>query len=192
MAGIFDDKRMNEFLDNYIPEGEELIAGVHAIGKEIQIRQCFSYVTVFDEDTLVRSEEDPSCIYDIKRIKYATHDIYFGITENYLVFNECEPCKHAYEINEGKPGEFEPLEVITPVKIREFGYAQALKDIISVQIKKGLLGQMKCNIQLENGSYFKVEITKRAGVGSGMPNHAQYTDRIIERLSGLPSVELFL
>ena len=186
MAGIFDEKRMNEFLGKYIPDGEKLIAGVHAVGKEIQIRQCFSYVTALDENTFVRSEEDPSCIYDIKRIKYATHDIYFGITEYYLVFNECDPCKHAYEINEGKLGEFEPFEVTAPVKIREFGYAQALKDITGIQIKKGLLGQIKCNIQLKNGSYFKVEIPKRAGVGgNGMPNHTKYTDMIIERLSSI-------
>lgn len=182
MSGFFDEKTMLEKLNQFVPEGETLIAGVKAIGNSMEVRQCFSYVTVLDDDTLTRSEVDPSCVYDVQRNKYATHDIYIGITNNYLVFNECELYKHAFFVNKAKPGEFVPVEVKENVSIRGFGHAQELKNIKSVKIKSGLLGQKKCVISFNNGSCFKFSIPKKAGVGNGMPHHKEYRDKIVEVL----------
>ena len=185
MSDFFNENTMNEKLSKYIPEGESIIAAVKALGNSMEVRQCFSYVTVLDEDTFCRSEEQPDCLYDVQRSKYTTHDIYLGITENYIIFNECEDYKHAFMFNEAKPGEFEPLEVTGIVKISEFGHAQAYKDVIDVKIKKGMFGLLKCTVKFRNGLYFQFSIPKKAGFGNGMPHHAEYREKIIEKLNTL-------
>jgi len=185
MPDFFNEDVMNSKLSVFIPEGEHLIAGVKAIGDTMEVRQVFSYVTVQDEDTLCRSELQPDFMYDMQRCKYASHDIYIGITENYIVFKECDLYKHAYFANEAKPGEFEPMEVIDTVKLRDFGHAQENKNVIFVKVKKGLFGQYKCQVKFSNGSNFQFTIPKKAGVGNGMLHHAENRDKIIEKLNSL-------
>ncbi len=183
MSDFFNENLMNEKLNEYLPAGETFIAKVKAIGNSMEVRQLFSYVTSVDGEVLTRSEADPDFIYDIQRCKYATHDIYIGITENYLVFNECELYKHAFFADQAKTKEFEPMEVTEDINIRDFGHAQLLKNITEVKVKKGLMGDYKCTIKLNNGSCFKFSIPKKAGIGNSMPNHSEYREKIVERLT---------
>jgi len=185
MSDYFNEERMLESLAYFVPEGETLIAAVKAIGNSMEVRQCFSYVTVMNEETLCRSEEQPDCVYDIQRCKYATHDIYIGFTENYIVFNECDIYKHAYVFEEAKPGEFVPMEVTGYIRIADFGHAQADKDVLEVKIKKGFMGAQKCMIKYSNGSCFQFSIPKKAGTGNGMPHHTEYTEKLIAKLNSL-------
>lgn len=185
MADFFNENIMNEKLNEFLPAGESFIASVKAIAKSMEVRQYFSYVTSLDGETLTRSEEDPSFIYDIQRCKYATHDIYIGITQNYIVFNECELYKHAFFADQAKTNEFEPMEVTEDIKIRDFGHAQLIKNVTEAKVKKGLMGDYKCIVKFNNGSCFNFSIPKKAGVGNGMPNHADYREKIIEKLKSL-------
>ena len=38
MSEIFDETNMRQSLGNYIPEGEILLAGIHALAKESRVR----------------------------------------------------------------------------------------------------------------------------------------------------------
>lgn len=185
MTDYFNEDKMNEFLKKYVPEGQSLLYGVKAVGLEMIVRQVFSYVTFKDEMTLTRSEEMPEFTYDVKREKYATHDIYLGITQDYIVFNECDDYKHAYSFKQGTPGEFIPLEVTGDISTREFGHAQAISDVTDISVKKAFMGASKVEITFSNGSSFKMLIPKKAGIGKGMPNHANNKEKILERLGQL-------
>lgn len=185
MADFFDENLMNEKLNQYLPAGESFQSAVKAISSQMLCRQSFIRLKALGNDMIGPSDEDPNFVLDVQRVKYATHDIYIGITENYIVFNECELYKHAYFYNQAKPGEFEPMEVKEEINLREFGHAQAIADIKEVKVKKGLFGQLKCYILFKNGSEFKFAVPKRAGVGNGMPHHAENLEKFSERLKAM-------
>lgn len=185
MSDYFNENLMNEKIKEYLPAGENIIAAVKAIGNSMEVRQLFSYVTSPDGETLIRSEADPEFIYDVQRCKYATHDIYIGISENYIIFNECDLYKHAYFCNQATTKEFEPMEVTEEIKLRDFGHAQLMKNVGEAKIKKGLLGQYKCVLKFTNGSCFNFTIPKKAGVGGAMPKHAEYAEKIVNKLKEL-------
>lgn len=185
MSDFFDEKLMFEKLNQYLPEGESFLAAVKAIGNEMVCRQSFIKFKTLGNDMIGPSDEDPNLVLDVQRAKYAAHDIYVGITENCIVFNECEAYKHAYFYNQAKPGEFEPMEVTAEINLREFGHAQAITDIREVKVKKGLFGQLKVEITFKNGSVFRFSVPKRAGVGNGMPHHAENLEKLAERLKAM-------
>ncbi len=60
MADIFDEKNMIQILENCIPEGETLLAGVHGITLQVNKKKTSKF------------------------------DVYIGITAQYLLVAECE------------------------------------------------------------------------------------------------------
>ncbi len=185
MVSVFDVDNMNTRLNMYVPEGEKLLVAVKAVGTEMIVRQCFSHAKPQRQEVLVRCD-DPQCfVLDVSRVKYATHDIYIGITENYLLFSECEDYKHFWDFKPAVQGQFEPLEVTEDVSLLGFGHAQAFTDVTKFESKKGLLGMVKFKIQFKNGSSFSFFIPKKAGIGKGMPNHKENMEKIVERLNRL-------
>ena len=57
-----------------------------------------------------------------------------------------------------------------------------LADIQSCVIKKGMMGAVNCAITLKDGSFLKLQMPKRGGLGGGMPHHAEYREPILARL----------
>lgn len=55
MSEIFDETNMKQVLGKYMPQGEALLAGIHAISKETNIRQVFEKC-VYMEDRIVPDE----------------------------------------------------------------------------------------------------------------------------------------
>lgn len=67
--------------------------------------------------------------------------------------------------------------------LKNIGHCFRLDDIFKCELKKGILGSIKCMLEFNNGSTFKLLLPKLAGLGRGMPNHARFKDEIISRLT---------
>lgn len=181
MSGIFDEKKMFYSLEQYLPEGEVLTAGIHGIGIETQIKQVFGKC-VLTEESLIPSEN--GAILEVNRCKYADYDIYIGITQHYLILSECEVYKHYYEFNNSPNLEGVTIEEInTPVLLKDIGTCFPFTEIQNCIIKNAWMGSVKCTITMKNGSILKLMFPKRGGLGNGMPHHAEYREAIIACLS---------
>ena len=99
-SGIFSEINMRKALEKYIPDGETLLAGIHAVAKETSVTAVFGKC-IRTENGLV-PHEDGGTIALNKR-KYATYDIYFGITQHSFLITECEKSSYYYEFEDG-PG----------------------------------------------------------------------------------------
>lgn len=180
MSGIFDEGNMRQVLSRSIPDGETLLAGIHAVAKESQavglFRQC-----AIKEDRLIPDEHGGAV--SLTKTKYAVHDIYFGITQHFLVLDECEPNQHLYQA-EPVPDTPAAAPVLSELLFSEFGTCFPLADIRSCTLKKGWMGSVNCLLTMENGSRFKLMFPKLGGLGGRMPHHAEYRDAILARLRG--------
>lgn len=181
MSEIFDETNMKQILGKYMPQGEALLAGIHAISKETNIRQVFEKC-VYMEDRIVPDERGG--IIALNKKKYSAYDIYIGITSSSLVIAECEEHNYFYEFDD-KPGmgEKDIQEVVSDMLLSDIGTCFPLADIQSCEIKKGWMGSVKCFLSMKNGTYFKLVLPKLGGLGGGMPHHEEYRDKIISCLS---------
>lgn len=183
MSDIFDEVSMKYVLEKYIPEGETLLAGIHAISKETSVTGVFGKCTR-TESKLIPDENGG--IMMLKKKKYSAYDIYCGITQSFLVITECETSKFLYEFEDKPDAEIADVqEVTSDIAFADIGTCFPLADIQSRKIKKGWMGSVKCFLTMKNGSYFKLIFPKLGGVGGGMPNHAEYREKIIARLGGI-------
>ena len=66
MSEIFDEARMRWVLGDYIPEGEELAAGIHAISQETHIKGIFGKC-IYMEDKLIPDEKGRIITLDKKK-----------------------------------------------------------------------------------------------------------------------------
>ena len=128
----------------------------------------------------------------VRRSKYASYDVYLGITARYLLIAECGTYKHFYEY--GADAEIDPevvavTEVRREMSLNDMGTCYPLSEIRRCGIKKGWMGAVKCHIVMKNGDYFELILPKRGGHGGGMLHHEQYRDEIIACLSALHSPE---
>lgn len=182
MSEIFSEVNMRRILEEYIPDGETLLAGIHAISKEAMATGAFGKCVCM-EDRLVPDENGGIIVLTKK--KYATCDIYVGITQFSLIIAECERNQHLYEFDD-KPDvrEADIQEVTSEIFLADIGTCYPLADIQSCRIKKGWMGSVNCFLTMKNGSYFKLVLPKLGGVGGGMPHHAEYREAIIARLGG--------
>lgn len=180
MSGIFDETVMRQILQKYIVSREALLAGIHAISHETEIRSVFGKCAR-TENSLIPDENGHPIALNKK--KYATYDIYIGITAHYLVIAECERNSYLYEFDDNPDTAVKDIqEVTSEIFLTDIGTCFTLEDIRSCEIKKGWMGSVKCFLTMKNGSYFKLMFPKLGGLGGGMPNHAKYRDMIIERL----------
>lgn len=181
MSEIFDETNMKQVLGKYMPQGEALLAGIHAISKETNIRQVFGKCA-YMEDRIVPDERGG--IIALNKKKYSAYDIYIGITSSSLVIAGCEEHNYFYEFDD-KPGmgERDIQEIVSDMLLSDIGTCFPLADIQSCEIKKGWMGSVKCFISMKNGTYFKLVFPKLGGLGGGMPRHEEYRDKIISCLS---------
>ena len=183
MSDIFDEANMSKVLERYVPKGETLIAGIHAVAKEME-RDLFFGNCILEEDRLIPVGEDGQDILVIKK-KYASCDIYLGITQTALVFTECESERWYYEFVDAEgaiEAHEEGAELKSDILLSDIGKCISLSNIRNFEIKNGMFGSKKCDITLKGG-HLKLMIPKRGGVGGGMPHYAEYKEKIIARLS---------
>lgn len=182
MSGIFDETNMRRVLGEYVPSGESLLAGIHAVSHEMAIKGIFGACARM-EDRLVPDEN--GSIIELNKSKYATCDIYIGITQSSLVISGCERESYYYEFKEVQDaGDADVRKVTSNIFFADIGNCYPLADILSCTVKKGWMGSVKCFLTMKDGSSFKLMFPKLGGLGKGMPHHAKYREEIIARLGG--------
>ncbi len=182
MSGIFDEANMRQTLGQYIPNGETLLAGIHAVSKETDITAVFGKCVRL-EDGLAPAEDGRTVALHKK--KRSPYDIYIGITQYSLLIAECEKNSYLYRFDDDPDvSQADVQEVSSPIPLSAVGTCFSLSDIQSCEIKNGLVGSVKCSIAMKNGSSFKLIFPKLGGLGGNMPHHAQYREAILARLSG--------
>lgn len=181
MSEIFSERNLIEALKKYIPAGETLSAGIHAVSKETDVTGLYGKC-IYTESGLMPSENGG--VISVHKKKFATCDIYFGITQSFFVLADCERYSHAYEFDDGPEAGGEGIKEVTSfLTFTDIGTCFRLADIKTCEIKKGMMGSVKCFITMKNGSYFKLMFPKLGGLGGGMPHHAQYREAILQRLA---------
>lgn len=181
MSDIFDEGNMMRALENYLPDGETLIAGVHGVGIETEIKQVFGKCVLVGEQ-IIPNENGTALA--VRKCKYSRYDVYIGITQRYLILSECEVYKHLYEFDDAPDlAGIAVEEIDTSISIQDIGTCFPLADIEKCVIKRAWMGAVKCSITMKNGSFLKLMLPKRGGLGKGMPHHEQYREVIITRLS---------
>ncbi|MCM1113254.1 MAG: hypothetical protein NC399_08390 [Muribaculum sp.] len=179
---VFDETNMRRVLEKYIPDGETMLAGIHAIAKESSVT-AFFVKCIPMENRLVPDETGG--VIALHKKKYSGYDIYIGITQFSLLIAECQRNSYLYQVdNKPDVGETVPQEVSSDLYYDDIGTCFPLADIQSCEIKNGWMGSVKCVIAMKNGSYFKLMLPKLGGLGGGMPHHTEYRRAIIERLGG--------
>ena len=97
MSEIFNEINMVQAMEKYIPQGETLLAGIHAVAKETEATSIFGNCICI-EDRLIPSENENAVILSKK--KYSAYDIYFGITQSHFIIADCEHCDYLYQISD--------------------------------------------------------------------------------------------
>lgn len=179
MAGIFDEENMRRVLGKYIPKGETLVAGVHGVSKETNIKGLFGKCRR-GEDRFVPCEKGETIVFTKK--KHAPYDVYVGLTQSALLVAGCEPNQYAYSFDRGTEDCKGIREVTEELLWADIGTCFPLAEIQRKEIKKGLMGAVNCSLFMENGSYFKLLLPKRGGLGGGMPHHEAYREAILAAL----------
>ena len=181
-SDIFDEANMRRILEKYIPNGETLLAGIHAVSKETNVTgvygKCVRTANGFIPD------ENGGTI-SLNKKKYSAYDIYLGITQYSLIVAECKKNSYYYQFDDGpNASESDIQEVTADILFDDIGTCFPLSDIQSCEIKNGWMGSVNCFIKMKNGSYFKLMLPKLGGLGGDMPHHAEYRQAIIARLGG--------
>lgn len=178
---IFNEANMQRALGNYIPDGETLLAGIHAIAKESSVTCVFSEC-VLTEDMLLPHQNGKTV--SISKSKYSTYDIYLGITQHSMVVADCEVYRYYYESDKEPVKSEHDVQIVTEnILLKDIGKCFYLDDIQNCEIKNGFGGSINCVITMKNGSYFKLILPKTGGLTGGMPHHAEYRDAIIACLT---------
>lgn len=113
----------------------------------------------------------------VNKKKSSQFSVYVGITARHLLVVECEEREYldAYNL----------IADLRNTVEEDVGACFLLTDIKSCIIKKGMLGSINCSITLKDGGFLKLQFPKLAGLGKGMPHHAEYREKIIACLSAL-------
>ncbi len=181
MSDMFDEANMRQALGCYVPDGETLLAGIHAVSKETNIRAVFGKC-IRTESSLLPDEKGG--VVAVNRKKYGVYDLYIGVTQSSLVLAECDQNSYLYQF-EDNPADIDEASVRPLTKglfFHDIGTCFPLADIRDRAFKKGVMGSIKCRLTMKDGSFFKLLLPKRGGIGGGMPHHAEYRDRILARL----------
>lgn len=114
----------------------------------------------------------------VNKKKTSFFDVYVGITERCLLVAECEERKYlttAYQM----------LPDMRKTVAEDVGVCFPFGDIQSCLIKNAMMGAVNCSITFRDGSFLRLQLPKRGGLGGGMPRHAEYREKIIARLESL-------
>lgn len=180
MSDIFNEKVMLQSLEKYIPDGEAMLAGIHAVAKESHVT-CVFGECILTENSLIPAKNGEKVA--VSKTKHAVYDIYLGITQHFMVVADCEKNRYFYELDKEVNDRGTNMQIVTEeILLADVGKCFPLTDIEECKMKKGWLGSVKCTITMKNGSYFRL-ILPKAGLGGRMPHHTEYREAIIARLS---------
>ncbi|MDE5671667.1 MAG: hypothetical protein K2I14_09460 [Eubacterium sp.] len=182
MSEIFNENNMMHVLNNYIPDNENLIAGIHANAKEVCVKEVFKNC-VYNNGIFSPAEDGDTL--EFSKQKYSMFDVYIGITENHLIISQCENYRWYYEIDTVNSNADNAVEISGFINETDIGICYTFDDIKSCTIKKAWMGSFNCLITMKNGSYFKLQLPKLAGLGGGMPHHKEWRDVLIKRLTNI-------
>lgn len=178
---ILNEANMRRALEKYIPDGETVIAGIHAVAKESSVT-CIFGECVLKGDKLLADKEGRTV--SVSKTKYSTYDLYIGITQRSFVVADCKEYRYYYEFDKEPVKNSEEVKSVTEdILLKDIGKCFSLEDIQSCNVKKGMAGSLNCVVEMKNGSYFKLMLPKTGGFGGGMPNHEKYRDAIVACLS---------
>lgn len=141
---------------------------------------------IFDENNMLQVLE--SCTPQGEAISAGVHgitlqinakktsrfDVYIAVTEQYLIVVECEERKYL--------NKFYQIPDVRNTVAEDIGTCFPIAEIRACVIENAIMGAVNCSITLKDGSFLKLQLPKRGGIGGGMPHHAEYRARIIERL----------
>lgn len=176
--GIFDEKKMMQALEKYLPVGETITEGICSIGIQSEIKQVFGKC-ICVEGRIIPDES--STALQVKKSKFAKFYVYVGISQNCLILSECESYKHYYEFNYiADAREIDVEKVSNDILLEDIGNCFMLGEIKSCEIKNARNGDIYCSITMKNGSFLKLRIPKHGGLG--MPHHTEYRDAIISKI----------
>lgn len=182
-SGTLDETNMRRALEKYIPDGETLLAGIHAVAIETAVNYVFGECLCM-ENRLIPHPGGGT--YVLNKKKYEDHSVYIGITPHFLVMTDCGKESYYYQLDKIGTGsdvrETDVHNVTEELLLSEIGKCFSLEDIQDCDIQPGWLGSMKCRITMKNGSYLKLMFPKLGGLGGGMPHHTEYRDAIMARL----------
>ncbi|MGN0641429.1 MAG: hypothetical protein ACI4JT_10830 [Oscillospiraceae bacterium] len=193
MSEIFDESNMQNRLGEYVPEGETLAAGIHVVNKELHIFRYYQNC-VPEGDKLYWLDDVEPKVLQATKSKFATDDLYIGITQNYFIVATCTPnTKFLYKfdfVDNSEPHELESTEnfvnrdgIAPRIDLRDIGHIFKLSDITKCEFKKGMFGSVKCDLEFKDKSTFKLMFPKKAGLGNGMPHHEEFKEKIIAALT---------
>ena len=113
----------------------------------------------------------------INEKKTSRFDVYIGITEQYLIVVECEERKYL--------NKFYHIPDIRKTVAEDVGTCFPMAAIQRCAVENAIMGAINCSITLKDGSFLKLQLPKRGGLGGGMPHHAQYREAIVARLRAI-------
>ena len=181
MSTIFDEAAMRRALEEILPAGETLTAGIHAVGLEVTVLQQWRNAILSGEE-LLPSAAGPTL--EVSRSKAARFDLYLGISERSLLLAECEPNRWLRKVSE-IPNAEHPAEVLPqPLPLAGTGcFRFPLGELERCTLKKVWMGAINCTVALKNGSFLKLQLLKLGGLGGGMPHHTAHREAILACLS---------
>lgn len=183
MSEILNETNMRQTLEKYIPNGETLLAGIHAVSKEMKVMGVFEKC-VCKESSLIPNENGGIVV--INKKKYSAYDVYIGITQYSLVIAECEKNKYLYQFG-GQPiiSQSDIKKVTSEIFFEDIGTCFPLTDIQNFEMRKGWMGSVRCFIKFKNESYFKLILPKSGGLDGYMPHYKEYREAIIAQLTSV-------
>ena len=91
--------------------------------------------------------------------------------------------KYAYQFEEFSDSDFTQIKSLEQeITHKSIGKVFPLESIKQFKCKKGLLGALRCTLEMENGTCFKFMLAKRAGFSNRMPEHLQNREKLVEVL----------
>lgn len=196
MSEIFDEKHMYEILKPYAPKGEAIVAAVHANAKEAKIITHFKNCVVIGDQVVplvsdamtqlhqkVVDTPGENTILEVVKKKYCVFSVYVALTKSHLLIVPCEPCSWYYQIeNIDERFGIKTIEPAQALNLSDVGYCFSLSDFTQLESKTIWFGAVNATLRLKNGSYFKLQFPKRAGIGNGMPHQLEHRNQILSRL----------
>lgn len=182
MSVCFDVNNMNKIMGMFCPEGEKVLGAVYGVGKATEIVQYFGGC---ESKGNMLVPADTNNLLKVLKKKVCTYDLYIGYTEKSLIISECDMATtYFYDIEEiTTPALTGVIKLDKEVTHKSIGKTFPLESIREFKIKNGLFGSLNCVLKLDNGTFFKFMLAKRAGIGGQMPEHMKNRDKIIEILT---------
>lgn len=179
----FTVANMEHMMEQYIPRGESLLAGIFAVAKESDVTAVYGKCRCIEGKLLPDANGKTLAL---EKRKCSSYNIYIGITQSRLLIVECEKNKHAYSL-ESEPDvqETEVQNLQEELLWNDIGISFPLEDVQACETQKAGFGRIMCTIKMKNGDYFKLELPDNAGPFKGdMVHHVEYREMILTRLGG--------